>query len=225
MATIRVNKTKNYTVMANYHLQDKNLTLKAKGLQSLMLSLPEQWDYSTEGLATLSKDGKDSVMTALQELEKYGYLVRTRKLNDKNQFDGYIYDIYEYPQRGNPYLENPNTEKPTTEIPTQLNTNKVNTKELIKHKYGEYAHVLLTNEQFDKLAKEYGNQETREAIKYLDEYIEMKGAKYKNHYLVLRKWVFEALKEKRQKNYNSGMITHEYTKEELESLYDSLDEE
>ena len=101
MATIRVNKTKNYTVMANYHLQDKNLTLKAKGLQSLMLSLPEQWDYSTEGLATLSKDGKDSVMTALQELEKNGYLIRTRKLNEKGQFDGYVYDIYEYPQREN----------------------------------------------------------------------------------------------------------------------------
>ena len=104
----------------------------------------------------------------------------------------------------------------------ELNNNKVNDK--IKHKYGEYTHVLLTNEQFDKLAKEYGNQETRDAIKYLDEYIEMKGAKYKNHYLVLRKWVFEALKEQKQKNYNNKIITHDYTKEELDAMFDSLDD-
>lgn len=216
MATIRVNKTKNYTVMANYHLQDKNLSLKAKGVMSLMLSLPEGWDYSKEGLATLSKDGKDSVMTALQELEQYGYLVRTRHTNEKGQFDGYIYDIYEKPA-----TEKPSSENPTTEKPTQLNINKLNTNKINKHKYGEYNHVLLTNDEFERLTKDYGNQETREAIKYLDEYIEMKGAKYKNHNLALRKWVFEALKEKRQKN-NKDYQAHEYTKEEYESLYDTL---
>ena len=133
-----VHKTSDYTVMSNTHFKEKEMTLRAKGLLSLMLSLPDDWDYSIAGLCTLSKDGKDSVMNALLELEKFGYLVRTQETNDKGQFIGFNYDVYEvpYPEKPNtekpypekpypekPYPEKPYPEKPNTEKPQQLNTN------------------------------------------------------------------------------------------------------
>lgn len=132
MSVMRVHKTANFTVMSNYHFKEKKMSLKAKGLLSLMLSLPEDWDYSVAGLTTLSKDGKDGVMTALAELEKFGYLTRTRLVNDKGQFDGVEYNIYEQPQEKpvaeKPISENENSEKPISEKSQQLNT--YNIKEL-----------------------------------------------------------------------------------------------
>ena len=130
MAVIRVNKTADYTVMSNTHFKEKEMSLKAKGLLSMMLSLPDTWDYSIAGLVSLSKDGKDSVMNALAELEEFGYLIRTRIVNEKGQFAGYDYNIYENPQTENPYSEKPKTEKPpqlnTKEsIPKELNTQKI----------------------------------------------------------------------------------------------------
>ena len=134
VSVIRVNKTKNYTVLSNYHFKEKGMSLKAKGLLSLMLSLPDDWNYSVSGLVKLSKDGKDSVMSALSELEKFGYLIRTRVQNEKGQFSGVEYYIYEQPQGDNPMAENPisgkeEAEKPPAGIPQQLNTNKLNNKE------------------------------------------------------------------------------------------------
>jgi hypothetical protein len=134
MATIRVNKTKDYTVMSNNHFKEKEMSLKAKGLLSLMLSLPDDWDYSITGLATLSKDGKDSVMGALNELEAFGYLVRTRCVDQKGRFAGYDYDIYEKPNTEKPKEETPYTEKPNTEKPPQLNTKESNIKEFKTNK-------------------------------------------------------------------------------------------
>ena len=93
------------------------MSLKAKGLLSLMLSLPDTWDYSVSGLATLSKDGKDSVMSALGELEKFGYLTRVRLTNDKGQFAGIEYNIFEEPQREKPIVEKPILEKQSKEKP------------------------------------------------------------------------------------------------------------
>lgn len=130
MAVIRVNKTGDYTVMSNTHFKEKEMSLKAKGLLSLMLSLPDDWDYSIMGLVQLSKDGKDSVMNTLAELEELGYLVRTQATDEKGRFAGYDYDIFENPQTVKPTTENPYTEKPNTEKPPQLNTNISNTKEL-----------------------------------------------------------------------------------------------
>ena len=75
MSVVRVHKTKNFTVMSNYHFKEKEMSLKAKGLLSLMLSLPDSWNYSVSGLVKLSKDGKDGVMSALSELEKFGYFL------------------------------------------------------------------------------------------------------------------------------------------------------
>jgi hypothetical protein len=105
MTIVRVHKTANFTVMSNYHFKEKKMSLKAKGLLSLMLSLPDDWNYSISGLVTLSKDGKDSVMSALAELEKFGYLERQRITNSKGQFNGVEYNIYEQPQPKKPIFK------------------------------------------------------------------------------------------------------------------------
>jgi hypothetical protein len=152
VAVFRVNRNKNYTHMANYHFREKRMSLKAKGLLSLMLSLPEEWDYSVRGLAALSKDGKDSVMNTLTELEEFGYLKRTKVLDESGRFAGYDYDIFEKPHPkkpnsekpcpekpypGNPQPEKRDTEKPhtdmrdtdypDTEIPSPENRSQINT--------------------------------------------------------------------------------------------------
>ena len=142
MAVFRVHKNENYTVLSNYHFKEKGMSLKAKGLLSLMLSLPENWDYSAAGLVTLSKDGKDSVNAALKELEKFGYLRRTQAIDARGKFSGYNYEIFEQPievaerveapkaenpTTGAPFAENPSTEKTTTENPPQLSIKELNT--------------------------------------------------------------------------------------------------
>ena len=129
MSDIKVHKSGEFTVMSNYHLKDKRMSLKAKGILSVMLSLPSEWDYSVAGLQTLSKDGKDGTTSALIELEKLGYLVRSKVLNEKGQFDGYNYDIYERPFTEKPQAEKPFTEKPSTDNPLQSNINQSNIKE------------------------------------------------------------------------------------------------
>ena len=127
--------------MSNYHLRDKELSLKAKGMMSLMLSLPDEWEYSIDGLTTLSTDGKDSINSALKELEKRHYLIRTQQFNDKNKFDGYRYDLYECP-----YLEIPSTEKPYTENPQTENPPQIN-KEIINK---ELNNKILNNKENTK---------------------------------------------------------------------------
>ena len=130
MSVFRIHKTENYTVLSNYHFKEKGMSLKAKGLLSLMLSLPDSWQYSVTGLTKLSKDGKDSVMSALAELEEFGYLERSRLINEKGQFSGVQYDIYEQPQQNNPIAEKANSakenaEKSNSENQSQLNTNLI----------------------------------------------------------------------------------------------------
>lgn len=133
MATYRVHKTRDYTVMSNTHLRDKTMSLKAKGLLSVMLSLPESWDYSLNGLVAISRENTTAIRAALGELETLGYLVRERKQNAKGRFE-YEYHIYEMPQldalrADKPYTENPHTDKPHTENSRQLNTDLLNTKQ------------------------------------------------------------------------------------------------
>lgn len=125
MSVFRVHKTKNFTVMSNHHFKEKGLSLKSKGLLSLMLSLPETWNYSVAGLVSLSKDGKDGVMSALGELEKFGYLSRKRVQNEKGQFSGVEYHIFEVPQMEKPIAGKPISDNPNAENQPQLNTNKI----------------------------------------------------------------------------------------------------
>lgn len=131
MTVFRIEKTKNYSVMSNHHFKERKMSLKAKGLLSLMLSLPDSWEYNISGLVKLSKDGKDSVMSALAELEKFGYLRRERTKDENGKYSGIVYHIYEVPQTDNPIAENPNTdkqnaEKQNTEKPIQSSTKGIN---------------------------------------------------------------------------------------------------
>ena len=136
MAVFRIEKTRDYTVMANHHLRNTELSLKAKGLLSLMLSLPEEWDYTTKGLARICKDGVDSICAGVRELEDHGYVVRERIRNPNGQLGAIEYTILEQPrtsepkrekpERGNPVQANPVLGKPEQENPAQLNTYRTN---------------------------------------------------------------------------------------------------
>ena len=143
MAVFSVEKTKDFTIMSNHHLRNAELSLKAKGLLSLMLSLPEDWDYTTKGLAHICRDGVDSITTALKELERHGYLTRQRLRYENGQLGDIEYTIHEKPvtlekQGGSPKRENPRQvnprqakpeqAEPEQEKPAQLNTNPLRTK-------------------------------------------------------------------------------------------------
>ncbi len=172
MAIFRVEKAKDYTVMSNYHLKDKKLSLKAKGLLSLMLSLPEDWDYTAKGLVKISKDGIDSVNSALNELEDNKYLIRFKIRDKKGRLVDVEYIVFEKPTQEKPVLENPITENPVLEKPITENPIlenpvlgkpilenpvQLNTKEMIERE-NEKAHVrekILENINFDLLAKNY----------------------------------------------------------------------
>ena len=139
MPVFRVERNTGYTVMSNHHLRNKELTLKAKGLLSQMLSLPEDWDYTLAGLSHINREKIDAIREAVKELEKAGYIVRSRERDEKGRLRGADYIIYEqpqlpeepapddqppisdYPTLENPTLDNPTLEKPTLENPTQLN--------------------------------------------------------------------------------------------------------
>lgn len=134
MAVFRVERNKGYTVMSNHHLRNKELSLKAKGLLSQMLSLPEDWDYTLKGLSLINREKIDAIREAIRELERAGYIVRSRERDERGRLRGADYVIFEQPQPptpdlptlenptlDNPTLEKPTQEKPTLENPTQLN--------------------------------------------------------------------------------------------------------
>ena len=138
MAVFRIEKTRDYTVMANHHLRNTKLSLKAKGLLSLMLSLQEDWDYTTKGLAKICKDGVDSICSTVNELEEHGYVIRERIRNAKGQLTDIQYTILEQPKppqpgqgkpkQENPVLDSPVLGTPKQEEPEQGNPAQLNTK-------------------------------------------------------------------------------------------------
>ena len=125
MAVFRIEKNKNYTTMSNYHLRDRRLSLKAKGLLSLILSLPDGWDYSVRGLASICKESPDGIATPLKELEKYGYLFREQTRCSNGRLGKVEYVIYEQPQDNSPELELPCPEKPYTVKPDTVKPDTV----------------------------------------------------------------------------------------------------
>ena len=154
MAVFRIERTRDYTVMSNHHLRNHELSLKAKGLLSMMLSLPDDWNYTTRGLAKICKEGVDAIGNALRELETAGYIVRHQLRDRQGRISDTEYVIYEQPQprqpetpgpdtaepdTASPTTENPTTEKPITkkplpENPTQLNTKKSSTQKQNTHR-------------------------------------------------------------------------------------------
>ena len=130
MPVFRVEKNKGYTVMSNYHLRDKTLSLKAKGLLSQILSLPEDWDYTLSGLCHINRESKDAIRSAVNELERAGYIERHQTTDASGKFSSNEYIIHESPislppSLDKPLSENPTTGKPTSENPTQLNKDRV----------------------------------------------------------------------------------------------------
>lgn len=169
MAVFRVNKNKNYTVISNYHLRDLNLSLRAKGLLSVMYSLPDDWDYSIRGLAAISQEGEKAIRTVLKELEDKGYLVRTRTHNADGHFDGIIYDIFEEPQLPNEenlpcdqnrHVDERHVDDAVVEEGRQLNTNILNKD--------------LTNKESEEKEPEDSSAQAKELI---DEYNSICGWK------------------------------------------------
>ena len=143
MAVYRVQRTRDYTVMSNYHLKDKGLTLKSKGLLSMILSLPEEWNYTTRGLASICKEGVDAIGSALKELETAGYIVRRQLRGANGRITDTEYIIYEQPQPKKPDMlppdvvspdtENPDMVRPDMEKPAELNIEKSNTEKSITY--------------------------------------------------------------------------------------------
>lgn len=171
MSVIRVNNTKGFAVMSNYHFQDKEISLKAKGLLGLMLSLPSNWDYSVNGLVAIVKENKAAVQTALKELEEHKYLKRTRAQDETGRFD-YIYDIYEKPYDKLPCTENRCTDIQCTEVQCtenqpQINTNKQNTnKQSTKElNTNEYKEKNIKKESVNSVISEYTeNKDLQDAL-------------------------------------------------------------
>lgn len=126
MAVFRVEKNHSYTVMANHHLRDERLSLKSKGLLSLILSLPDDWRISIEGMTQFSSDGKDAIRSAIRELTDAGYITRAQTHSEAGTFSGYDYIVHETPA-ASPSSGFPTMEKPTTENPTQRNTDRLST--------------------------------------------------------------------------------------------------
>lgn len=147
MAVIRVQKTENYTVMSNNHLRNKELSLKAKGLMSLMLSLPPSWDYSIGGLVAICKESHTSIRNALKELEENRYLIRKRVNTEKGYF-AYEYTLYEIPlpHTENLHAVNTHTEKRHTENRTQISKEKINKDKLNKDKFMDKLQQMFLEE-------------------------------------------------------------------------------
>ena len=188
MAVIRVNKTDNYTVMSNYHLRDVNLTLKAKGLLSQMLSLPPSWDYTIAGLVAINKEKESAITSALKELKSNGYLIVRKMMPNETQSGRieYIYDIYEQPNQAaqkqdvvnqgqeKQDIEKQGVENQGLENQGQINTNQSNT---------------------DKSKKEEVNKD-KENIKEIVDYLNAKaGMKYKASSKITQQHIHARLEE------------------------------
>ena len=165
MAVIRINKTADYTVMSNAHFKEKEMSLKAKGLLSLMLSLPDSWDYSIAGLVAICKENETAVKSTLNELKKFGYLVVTKKMPNETESGRYEYEynIYERPQEKQPEetqdvekqgIENLPLEILPIENQGQLNTNQSITNELNTDELNNNNNLSL-EEEFELLWKLY----------------------------------------------------------------------
>ena len=171
MSVVRVNNTKGFTVMSNYHFQDKEISLKAKGLLGLMLSLPSNWDYSVNGLVAIVKENKAAIQAALKELEEHKYLKRTRVQDETGRFD-YIYDIYEKPYDKLPCTENQCTDIQCTEVQCtenqpQINTNKQSTNKQNTNRLNtnEYKEKNIKKESVNSVIAEYTeNKDLQDAL-------------------------------------------------------------
>lgn len=207
----KVEKNKNYTVMSNYHLRDKSLSLKAKGLLSFMLSLPDDWDYSLAGLCSICKEGKDAIRSTLKELKDNNYLVIEKSKNDKGLFE-YTYIIYEEPQiiekskEIYPDTENPYMDSPDMENPTQINTNKQNTKKQID-KEDKEKHNILT---LDLIKKGYIQNDDIQSFFYDDLFDELCRQYSYQDLIKISHYIIEKVIDRNFKDENNNIIDNKF---------------
>ena len=200
IAELKKNLQRGYTHINNEIFHDRALSYKAKGLFCQMLSLPDNWDFKENSIKALATDGISSVRSGLKELLNKGYLIR-EPIREGNLIIDWQYTLIDNPRNlenlkienlkiENLKLENLNPIKlNNNSTKNELNKNNINVY-THKHKYGEYQHVLLTDKEHTHLLELYGDS-LDEHIKILDEYIETSGKKYKNHSLVIQKWVHD----------------------------------
>lgn len=149
MSVVRINKNVNYTIMSNYHFREKNMTLKAKGLLSFMLSLPDDWDYSIAGLVALCKENERAIKSTLKELQEFGYLRITKlmpcKAENRSSIE-YIYDIFEQPlDTKNQGVQNVALQNVAVQNDRQQNTNKQNTNKQNTNIYNKKENIKRKN--------------------------------------------------------------------------------
>lgn len=225
MAELKKNLQEGYTHVNNEIFHDKNISYKAKGLFCQMLSLPDNWDFKENSIKALATDGISSVRTGLKELMEKGYLVR-KPIREGNLIVDWEYTLIDCPRNlenlkienlkiENLKIENLNPIKlNNNSTKNELNKNNINVCKH-KHKYGEYQHVLLTEKEHTHLVELYGSS-LDEHIKILDEYIETSGKNYKNHSLVIQKWVHDEWM-KRNKNKPVKLDSKFYVEESNQS--------
>lgn len=236
MAILRNDTNKNFTIINNFILQNGFLSLKAIGMYSKLVSLPNNWKFTETGLVSIcGKDKRDSVRSALLELENANLLFRFRIRNEKGEIKDNVYYISSSPMsdeqkkeilgmynmlesfkmvditESQPMLENPMLDNPILGNPTLLNNNILNKKELnnniyspakkekeIRHKYGEYKNVLLTDEQLDKLKVEFPS-DYEKRIQNVDDYVQSTGKTYKDYLATIRNWAKKETKKQTNK--------------------------
>ena len=219
LAILRNPRKKNFTVIGNEALRDKRLSLKARGLLTTMMSLPDSWEFSENGLDKIfEKDGITSIKSGLKELESCGYLERSRSRDSLGMMRNAVWTITDCPTLDNPTLDNPTLDNPTLENHTQLNKDTSNkdlsrTHELkndskpTRHQYGEYSNVLLTDDDLEKLKSEFPS-DWSERIDRLSSYMESTGKHYKNHLATIRNWARnDKGKEKVDEQRKAGLGT------------------
>lgn len=170
MAVFRVEKNHSYTVMANHHLRDERLSLKSKGLLSLILSLPDDWRISIEGMTQFSADGKDAIRSAIRELTDAGYITRAQTHSEAGTFAGYDYIVHETPV-ASPSSGFPTMEKPTTENPTLRNTEELSTiPPIVPHEGDDSLSLALLDSSLWEGADEAKPKRKRRATKSAPDY-------------------------------------------------------
>ena len=196
MAVFRVEKNKNYTVISNYHLKDKNLTLKSKGLLSMILSLPEEWNYTTRGLASICKEGVDCIGATLRELENAGYIERNQLRDERGRITDTEYVIYEFPQSypqnpqdkapntGEPDIALPYTDSPYTGFPYMDKSDTENTAQyntnINKIKKEKIPDVVNNYQSITPTQSDYSQKKSTDTIDEIDKFNKYRELIYKN---------------------------------------------
>lgn len=189
MAFLRKEHKEKYTCISNDVFRS-DLSLKARGMLCTMLSLPNDWEFSENGLQAILKDGQTSIRSAIKELESAGFLSRTRERDENGRMGKCVWIVSDYPRFENPNLVNSNLGNEPQLSTKESSTNKPTTKESKKetrHKFGEYQNVLLTDSDMQKLQAEFPT-DWEERIERLSSYMASTGKRYKNHLATIRNW-------------------------------------